>query len=120
VVVARPTKWGNPVRFARDRDGRFVVTAPWLSRTIGCDDERTARRVAADALAEHLAERRREPGSRGYYPSDDEIRAELGGRDLACWCPLDQPCHADVLLTIANDAKVKDDVSFFSRSDRGS
>jgi hypothetical protein len=30
------------------------------------------------------------------------IRAELGGRDLACWCALDQPCHADVLLEIAN------------------
>lgn len=21
---------------------------------------------------------------------------------LACWCPLDQPCHADVLLELAN------------------
>jgi hypothetical protein len=28
--------------------------------------------------------------------------AELKGRDLACWCPLDEPCHADVLLRIAN------------------
>jgi hypothetical protein len=22
----------------------------------------------------------------------------LRGKDLACWCPLDKPCHADVLL----------------------
>jgi predicted RNA-binding Zn-ribbon protein involved in translation (DUF1610 family) len=30
-------------------------------------------------------------------------RHELAGRALACWCPLDgRPCHADVLLTIAN------------------
>lgn len=28
--------------------------------------------------------------------------SELRGKDLACWCPLDQPCHADVLLEIAN------------------
>ncbi len=28
--------------------------------------------------------------------------AELRGKDLMCWCPLDQPCHADVLLEIAN------------------
>lgn len=28
--------------------------------------------------------------------------ANLRGKDLACWCPLDQPCHADVLLRIAN------------------
>jgi hypothetical protein len=27
---------------------------------------------------------------------------ELAGHDLACWCPLDQPCHADVLLELAN------------------
>lgn len=26
----------------------------------------------------------------------------LRGRDLACWCALDQPCHADVLLRLAN------------------
>lgn len=31
----------------------------------------------------------------------DRLRAELAGRDLACWCPLDQPCHADVLLVLA-------------------
>jgi hypothetical protein len=28
--------------------------------------------------------------------------AELLGKDLACWCPLGQPCHADVLLELAN------------------
>lgn len=31
-----------------------------------------------------------------------EVRAELRGRDLACYCPLDLPCHADVLLRVAN------------------
>ena len=28
--------------------------------------------------------------------------SELRGKDLACYCPLDQPCHADVLLELAN------------------
>jgi Domain of unknown function (DUF4326) len=27
---------------------------------------------------------------------------ELRGKDLVCWCPLNRPCHADVLLEIAN------------------
>jgi hypothetical protein len=27
---------------------------------------------------------------------------ELRGKDLACWCRLDQECHADVLLELAN------------------
>jgi hypothetical protein len=26
----------------------------------------------------------------------------LRGKDLACWRPLDHPCHADVLLELAN------------------
>lgn len=30
------------------------------------------------------------------------IRSALAGSDLMCWCPLDQPCHADVLLALAN------------------
>lgn len=29
----------------------------------------------------------------------------LRGKDLACWCPLDKPCHADILLEIANDGE---------------
>jgi hypothetical protein len=29
---------------------------------------------------------------------------QLRGRDLACWCALDgTPCHADVLLALANE-----------------
>jgi hypothetical protein len=32
-----------------------------------------------------------------------EIQTKLRGKNLACWCRLDMPCHADVLLTIAND-----------------
>lgn len=51
------------------------------------------------------------PGMLMAYPSNrgrfcdvtvDDIRSELVGRDLACWCPLDQPCHADVLIELAN------------------
>ena len=33
----------------------------------------------------------------------DDVRRELRGHDLACYCPLDQPCHADVLLDVANE-----------------
>jgi Domain of unknown function (DUF4326) len=30
------------------------------------------------------------------------LERDLAGKDLACWCPLDQPCHAVVLLELAN------------------
>lgn len=49
------------------------------------------------------------PGLRGhsltlgaYVVTVADVVRDLAGRDLACWCPLDQPCHADVLLEIAN------------------
>lgn len=29
--------------------------------------------------------------------------SELRGKNLACWCKLGAPCHADVLLELAND-----------------
>ncbi len=35
----------------------------------------------------------------------ETIKKELKGKNLACWCPLDQPCHADILLEIANNPK---------------
>ena len=31
--------------------------------------------------------------------------SELRGKNLACWCPLDKPCHADALLELANRPK---------------
>lgn len=30
------------------------------------------------------------------------LSIDLRGKNLACWCPPDQPCHADVLLALAN------------------
>jgi hypothetical protein len=75
VVVARPSKWGNPFRVG---------------------DERTA------AEAVELFERALN-GTEPVLPfTADDVRRELAGRDLACWCRPDQPCHADVLLRIAN------------------
>lgn len=83
IKVDRTTRFGNP----------FVVGEVALDR--------------ADAVAKlrlHLNVRRNPHD--GWvdlicYPSDEDI-AELRGHDLACWCPLDQPCHADVLLELAN------------------
>jgi len=79
VVVARPTKWGNPFRFAAGTPVPDRATAVALFRDFVTGDYDPAQ-----------------------YPSREQIRAELAGRDLACWCPLDGPCHADVLLEIAN------------------
>ena len=45
---------------------------------------------------------------RGYFHDDPEYRAAvvraLREKNLACFCSLDGPCHADVLLEWANDS----------------
>ena len=37
-----------------------------------------------------------------FWVDDPDWLAPLRGHDLVCWCPLDQPCHADVLLELAD------------------
>jgi Domain of unknown function (DUF4326) len=32
----------------------------------------------------------------------DIVKKNLRGKDLVCWCDLDESCHADVLLLLAN------------------
>lgn len=78
VYVGRPSRWGNP----------FSING-W-----NCTPD-TAIANFRDLLA-------RAPIGDDGETVYEEIRRELAGRDLACWCPPDQPCHADVLLAIAN------------------
>ncbi len=105
VVVARPSKWGNPFR-CWPANGTWWFEVPTSGPSIiEADDAGAARQQVVSALRRHLSARRSPPT--GWvdvigYPSDDEIRRELAGSDLACWCPLGQPCHADVLLELAN------------------
>lgn len=91
VVVARPSRWGNPYRLA-DLRTDYPEADERMLRRFATSDFRGLVYGRWDCL---------EPPPPAY-PSIDEIRAELDGRNLACWCPLDQPCHADVLLEIAN------------------
>lgn len=61
--------------------------------------------TAADAVDAYKKWLRGDTSARvwaGAPHTKSEIRNALRGKNLACWCPLDQPCHADVLLEIAN------------------
>lgn len=103
IVVARPSRWGNPYPI-RPRPYRlhtalalFENTArgvwnPSLLATWNDDDVHEAY-VAHHAWLTRL----------GWHPID-LARSQLAGHDLCCWCGPDAPCHADVLLAIANEA----------------
>lgn len=44
---------------------------------------------------------------RGFSPEElGEYLAPLKGKDLACWCPLSAPCHADVLIKYLKEAEL--------------
>lgn len=81
IYVGRPSVWGNPWRVG--------------GKAHGAIDPATAKAEYAHAL---LNGRLRDPGGTALI----ERIGELRGRDLACWCDADQPCHADVLLHYAN------------------
>jgi len=53
-------------------------------------------RVQVQWFREHMADMKLQPDR---Y---EKLIAPLRGKNLACWCALDQPCHADVLLELAN------------------
>ena len=80
--VDRTTTWGNPFTVADCGSAAVAVAAHgrWLRGEIAAPDGKPP-------------------------PTGEAIRAALAGRDLACWCPLDGPCHAELLLAIANRGK---------------
>ena len=84
VYVGRPTIWGNPFRPGdelafpyADVHGPVVLDRPH----------------AVEVFASHART------TSGYAML---ARLRLADRDLCCWCPLDQPCHADILMELAN------------------
>jgi hypothetical protein len=82
VVVARPSRWGNPFR-------------------IGAPDPDTGAPLSREKAIARYRQYIRAPEQAGLRQA---ARRELKGKDLACWCSLDGPCHADELISIANAA----------------
>ena len=93
--VGRGTKWGNPWKVTPHEDGRATVTDP-----ISCTAFESVPAATAHATGSFRWQLLNHPNVLGF--TETEARAELAGKNLSCSCPLDQPCHADVLLEIAN------------------
>jgi Domain of unknown function (DUF4326) len=100
VYVGRGSKWGNPFVCHSDRapSGRRFLMTP---------------EIAVGAFRRTIEQ------AGGWYPipllwpkgkipacgptTVEDVRRELRGKNLACWCSTDEPfCHADILLEIAN------------------
>lgn len=104
IYVGRPSPFKNQFRVG----GYFIIGDPgghsgpfrmaWCETLPSHADERFTF-IKDRATAVEMYER--------YLETDKNlvhrIKQELRGKCLACWCPIDQPCHADVLLRIANE-----------------
>lgn len=77
VYVGRPTKWGNPYKMTRTNDPH------------PCSREQAIEKY--------------EQWLRGELVDRPDLLEPLRGKDLACWCPLNKSCHADVILKILED-----------------
>lgn len=84
VYVGRPTKWGNPCPL------KSPENQEWFNHRFATEQ------FSYWIQKEEQAELR------------DDIRLKLKGKNLACWCREGLPCHADVLLEIANDGQELD------------
>lgn len=92
IKVDRTTRWGNPFRVGKP------IRVWYQTRLMLITPEDTSK--AVDWFRLWLSGAVRVTGKKP--PTRDEILAELGGHDLACWCAATAKCHADVLLGVAN------------------
>ena len=95
IYVGRGSRWGNPFKVDPTNVGGYE---DWRRNVdIWRDWPVIDAATAAEAFRE-MAMRSRQ--RRAELP-------RLAGHDLACWCALDAPCHADVLLELANPSQVQ-------------
>jgi hypothetical protein len=128
VYVGRPSAFGNPfaidsdfvlwtgvaLGFTGDRAGRSAAAVA-LYRTWMTGKKPKQRKpkpggeiafdggaeISADGMVMGFAAHAAMAGPVPKLPPRPDVTS-LRGKDLACFCPLDQPCHADVLLELAN------------------
>jgi hypothetical protein len=100
VVVSRPTYWGNPFKVG-EKIKEHSPLWPYVKPAAGDDlpgfrlTQISILRTEA-VVSAYSAWIIEQPGLMV------RMAGELAGRDLGCWCKLADPCHADILLGLAN------------------
>lgn len=99
VSATRPGPYGNPFRIGHwYKIGNGGNGFAWIESYDPIEAERAGYTLIVDAAMAvgWFREYRRR------YPMMGEDKAFIRGKDLACWCKIGTPCHADVLLELAN------------------
>ena len=82
IYVGRASKWGNPWRIGERHPA---------------DGHRLTREEVIELYRNNIQQMLKTRRFDGSFILNLE---ELKGKDLACWCSLNEPCHADILLEI--------------------
>lgn len=94
IYCGRPSLFGNPFPVSiHGREKAVELHRRWLEGSMSLDE------MTALSAADHLPDAISLVDLRGMVLHRLQ---ELRGHDLACWCRLDQPCHTEVLLELAN------------------
>lgn len=109
VYVGRPGKWGNPFKAVGDMvyeyaGDRHKILDPWVWKET-CTSPEEALFRCLQLYQDWLLPYKHGDDLHSFYLSTariEEIRLELQGKNLSCWCAVGQPCHADILLKLAN------------------
>ena len=132
VYVGRPTPFGNPFAISSDwllwtgialgfrgnREGRQAAAVAlyrlWMTGKLPTlPKPQPGGDIAYEIADGSTVERSAHEHVMGFGASVSSLMeapclpprpdlSALHGKDLACWCSLDEPCHADVLLELAN------------------
>jgi hypothetical protein len=104
VKVDRTSRWGNPFVIGERSPGKDKLGAGTPRELCG-----VLVRDRAHAI-ELFRKWVKSPSDRAlaWRTSAPMLR----GQNLACWCPPGEPCHADVLIELANLPPVRDLAQF--------
>lgn len=94
VKVDRSTRWGNPFSIQAAIDWGFTDKAKGPAFVVECF--RTW--IGGGHQADNLWQGPQSDLARRHFADLTPLR----GQNLACWCKPGAPCHADVLLELAN------------------
>jgi len=95
VYVGRGSKWENPIKIKIDNNFLSLeYPGQGLISYFNFGNYKEAQKKVCELYRKYIQQK--------TTNSELDI-TELKGKNLACWCPLDQPYHADVLLELANE-----------------
>lgn len=95
VKVDRTTRWGNPFTISQAIESGFADAAGAQAFVVECFRDWIG---PSQSGRDWWAGPRSDKARRVFIEDIDALR----GKHLACWCKIGSPCHADVLLEIAN------------------